>query len=60
MLLEKRIANNLTQSEVALAVGVSQQAVSLWETGAREPSIEVLIKLSELFNCSVDELLKGE
>lgn len=59
MLLEKRRANNLSQSEVALAVGVSQQAVSLWETGAREPPIDALIKLSELFNCTIDELVKG-
>lgn len=59
MIAEFRKKNNYSQLAVAKVLGVSQQSVSHWETGVREPPIEILIKLSILFNCTVDELVKG-
>ncbi|MBR2389001.1 MAG: helix-turn-helix transcriptional regulator [Clostridia bacterium] len=50
---------NLTQSDLALMVGVDRSTVAKWELGIAFPRVEVLLKLSEVFKCTVDELLKG-
>lgn len=59
MIVEIRKSKKMSQSEVASVLQVSQQSVSQWETGAREPPIWVLIKLSDLFGCTIDELVRG-
>lgn len=56
---EYRKRNNMTQEQLAEAMGVSPQAVSKWENDISCPDISILLKLSELFQISVDELLKG-
>lgn len=38
-------------------MGVDQSAVSFWETGKTMPRAAMLVKLSGLYCCSVDELL---
>lgn len=48
----------LTQKEVAAKLGIDQSAVSWWETGRTAPRATLLVKLSELYRCSVDDLLK--
>lgn len=50
--------NGLSQNELGKKVGYTQQAVAKWESGESEPNSKTLIKLSQIFNCSVDELLK--
>ncbi len=50
----------MTQTQLAEAVNVSRSAVASWENGAAYPRVEILLKLSEIFECSIDELLKGE
>lgn len=50
----------LTQAELADKVGFTSQTVSNWESGSREPDIEALVKLSSLFNVSLDFLLSGK
>lgn len=57
-LVNLRKANNLSQEKVAELVGVSRQAVSKWETGLSKPDTENLMKLSEIFHISIDELTK--
>lgn len=52
-----RTANNLTQVELANALGVSKQCVSNWENDYIQPSIEMLIKLAEYFKVTTDYLL---
>ena len=47
----------ITQSEAAKYVGVSRQAFSNYERGQRVPSVDVLIKLAELYQVSLDELV---
>lgn len=49
---------NMTQEELAVKMSVSRQTVSKWELGTVLPEIEKLIELCELFNCSVDQLLR--
>ena len=50
----------ISQSELGNMVGVSNKAVSKWETGASKPSIGVINKLATIFRVSVDELLNDE
>lgn len=53
-----RKENNYTQEQLAEVLGVSRQAISKWESGVTYPETEKLIRISELFHCSVDYLLK--
>lgn len=52
-----RSRRNLTQAEVAAAIGVSSVVYSRYETGKRQPSIEILLQLADLFGVTVDYLL---
>ena len=52
-----RQARSMTQVELASGLGVSKQCVSNWENDYIQPSIEMLIKLSEFFKLSTDYLL---
>ena len=47
----------LTQEELAKALGVSIQAVSKWETGVSYPDLSLLPIIANMFSCSVDYLL---
>lgn len=51
-----RLENNLTQEEVAKRIGTSRSNIANYENENNMPSIEVLKKLSKLFNCSLDYL----
>ncbi len=51
---------NLTQAEVASFLGVSAATMSKYEANTLEPNIESLKKLSELFEVSIDKLLKED
>ena len=50
----------MTQNQVADILGVSSATISKYESGALEPNIESLKRLSELFEISIDELLNDE
>jgi transcriptional regulator with XRE-family HTH domain len=47
-------------TEVAKSLGVTRQTVHRWETGAFEPSVEMLARLSELYDVSTDHLIHGD
>ena len=53
-----RIAAQLTQEQVADALGVSRQTMSNWENGKTYPDIVSVIKMSDLYAISLDHLLK--
>ena len=53
-----RKENHYTQEQLAEILGVSRQAVGKWEGDRAYPETEKLIRISELFGCSLDELLK--
>ena len=55
----KRKEHNMTQMQLADALGVTFQAVSNWERGSSMPDISKLPELAELFGCSIEELLGG-
>jgi transcriptional regulator with XRE-family HTH domain len=57
ILKELRIDSGLTQDEFAEKFNISGTAISKYETGEREPNFDLLIKLADYFNVSVDYLL---
>ncbi|HDR7516742.1 MULTISPECIES: helix-turn-helix domain-containing protein [Bacillus] len=59
-LKEERLKHNLSQEELALKLNISRQSISKWELEKGYPNIETLIALSDLFNISIDELIKGD
>lgn len=54
---EIRARKGLTQAEVASALGVSSVVYSRYETGSRQPSIDTLIQMADIFGVTVDYLL---
>ncbi|EOH94516.1 helix-turn-helix domain-containing protein [Enterococcus pallens] len=59
-LRERRNTLHMTQDEVAEALGVTRQTISNWENGRSYPDIERIIRLSDIYQLSLDELLKGD
>lgn len=53
-----RKENNYTQEQLAGILGVSRQAVSKWESDATYPDTDKLLRLGDLYQCSMDYLLK--
>lgn len=65
MVLAEKIAklrkqNGWSQEDLAMKLNVSRQSVSKWESGASNPDLDKILKLSNLFGVSTDYLLKDE
>lgn len=56
-LKELRIERGLTQKQVAESIGLTKNALGNYETGIREPSLDLLRKLCDLFDVSADYLI---
>ena len=57
-LAEARRRANMSQRDVAKRLQISASAVAQWEMGITQPKIKHLKQLSEMFDTSVDDLLK--
>lgn len=55
-----RTDKNLSQGDLAEKLEVSRQSVSKWENGAAIPDLDKIIKLAEVFEITIDDLVKGE
>ena len=55
-----RTKKQLSQGDLAEMLEVSRQSISKWENNSAVPELEKLIRLSEIFEVSLDELVKGE
>lgn len=55
-----RKEKDMTQDELGELLGINGKAVSKWECGINPPDISILIKLSELLEVEVGDLLKGK
>lgn len=55
-----RTERNLSQGDLSEILEVSRQSVSKWENGAATPDLDKIIKLSEVFGITIDELVKNE
>lgn len=52
-----RIDNSLSQTDLAKKLNVNFRTISAWEKSVCEPSIEMLVKISEFFNESIEDLI---
>ena len=59
-LKSRRKALGLNQTALAEAVGVTPGAVSQWESGLTNPTLEMLVKIAAVLQGTVDELLHDE
>ena len=55
-----RKIKNMSQEELAEKLNVSRQAVSKWESRNGYPETEKIISICEIFDCSMDQLVKGK
>ena len=55
-----RTQKQLSQAALAELLNVSRQSISKWETDTSVPELDKLIKMGELFEVSLDVLIKGE
>ena len=53
-----RKSHNYTQDDLAKKLDISRQAVSKWETGTAIPDLEVLLKISKLYNITINDILE--
>ena len=59
-ILSERKAKNLTQTELAEKIFVSEKTISKWENGKGVPDTETLPKLCDALDITINELLLGE
>ncbi len=52
-----REMRNLTQDALAKRLGVGRTTVTLWEIGINKPNSDMLLKMADALECSVDALL---
>lgn len=55
-----RKQNTMSQADFATELCVSRQAVSKWEQGVSIPDIQTLVKIADLYNVSLDQLVRDE
>ena len=57
---EEREKRQWTQDYLAETLNVSRQAISKWEVGSTYPDIDRLVQISNLFDITLDSLIKGD
>lgn len=50
----------LNQSEMADKFYITRSALGLWENGVREPSIDMIVRLADFFEVTLDQLVRQE
>ena len=55
-----RKQRKLTQQKVAMDLNISREALSYYENGKREPSLQLLVQMSNYFNVSINYLITGK
>ena len=55
-----RATRNMTQEQLAMLVGVSRQSVTKWEAEKAYPEMDKLLKICQIFDCSLDDLVQGD
>ena len=59
-LVKIRKQKGYTQLKVAMDLSISREALSYYENGRRSPDVEMLCRLSDYFNVSIDYLINGK
>ena len=60
ILQKERKARNISQGELAKAIGVSQAAIHYFETDRNEPRISIVERIADFYGITVDELIGHE
>ena len=55
-----RATRNMTQEQLAMLLGVSRQSVTKWEAEKSYPEMDKLLKLCQIFECTLDDLVQGD
>ena len=55
-----RAERHMTQEQLAMLLGVSRQSVTKWEAEKSYPEMDKLIKMCQIFECSLDDLVAGD
>lgn len=55
-----RAERRMTQEQLAMLLGVSRQSVTKWEAEKSYPEMDKLIKMCQIFECSLDDLVQGD
>lgn len=55
-----RSTRNMTQEQLAMLLGVSRQSVTKWEAEKSYPEMDKLIKICQIFGCTLDDLVTGD
>ena len=55
-----RATRNMTQEQLAMLLGVSRQSVTKWEAEKSYPEMDKLLKMCQIFECSLDDLVQGD
>lgn len=55
-----RATRNMTQEQLAMLLGVSRQSVTKWEAEKSYPEMDKLLKLCQIFDCTLDDLVQGD
>lgn len=54
----ERQKRNMTQAELSYAVAINRVTLAKYENGTKKPSLDTLIALADVLNCSTDKLLE--
>ena len=57
---ELRKQSNYNQSQLSRIIGMTPSTISDWENERSEPNVTQLIKLADIFECSIDYLVERE
>ena len=55
-----RASRNMTQEQLAMLLGVSRQSVTKWEAEKSYPEMDKLLKMCQIFDCTLDDLVQGD
>ena len=55
-----RAERNMTQEQLAMLLGVSRQSVTKWEAERAMPELDKLLKMCQIFDCTLDDLVTGD
>lgn len=59
-LIHLRASRNMTQEQLAMLLGVSRQSVTKWESERSYPEMDKLLKMCQIFDCTLDDLVQGD
>lgn len=55
-----RATRSMTQEQLAMMLGVSRQSVTKWEAEKAYPEMDKLLKICQIFDCTLDDLVRGD